>query len=124
MTWLLVSTRPSLLMTIPVPAPASLSYCSELLMRTTPGLTLLMIALSALLVLPPLAGGPDDELPGVGTDPAPGNAGVPLAEVVVPGWSSASVAPTPTATASTATARWLSTRPPRRFGGGGGGKPP
>jgi hypothetical protein len=64
-----------------------------------------------------------DEGPGVGTAPEPGRA-TPLPDGELdPGEYSASVAPTPTAAASTATARWLSILPPRRLGGGGGGKP-
>ena len=37
MTWLLVSTRPSELITMPVPAACSLLYCSVVLMMTRPG---------------------------------------------------------------------------------------
>jgi hypothetical protein len=39
-TWLLVSTSPSALITMPVPAAASLLYCRAVLMITRPGLTL------------------------------------------------------------------------------------
>lgn len=39
MTWLLVSTSPSALITMPVPAAASLSYRGVVLMIARPGLT-------------------------------------------------------------------------------------
>ena len=41
MTWLFVSTRPSALITMPVPAACSLLYCSVVLMITRPCSTLL-----------------------------------------------------------------------------------
>src|SRR5690242_12066978 len=59
MTWLLVSTSPSALITMPVPAAASLAYCSVVLMITRPGLTLVTMACS-----PPLSGA--DRAPGAG----------------------------------------------------------
>ena len=65
MTWLLVSTSPSALITMPVPAAASLSYCSDVLMITRPGLTLVKMACS-----PPVSGA--DEEAGAGTAPLPG----------------------------------------------------
>ena len=65
MTWLLVSTSPPALITMPVPAAASLLYCSAVLMITRPGLTLVTMACS-----PPVSG-PDAE-PGAGTAPLPG----------------------------------------------------
>src|SRR5271170_4655661 len=46
MTWLLVSTSPSALITMPVPAAASLSYWSVVLMITRPGLTLVTMSCS------------------------------------------------------------------------------
>ena len=46
MTWLLVSTSPLELITIPVPAARSLLYCSVVLMITTPGFTLVTMACS------------------------------------------------------------------------------
>ena len=67
MTWLLVSTSPAALTTMPVPAAASLLYCSAVLMITRPGLTLVTVACS-----PPVSG-PDAE-PGAGTAPLPGSA--------------------------------------------------
>src|SRR5580700_1450559 len=57
MTWLLVSTTPSGLITMPVPAACSLLYCSVVLMRTRPGWTLFTMACSpALRPEPPLLG--------------------------------------------------------------------
>ena len=41
MTWLLVSTRPPEVITMPVPAASSPLYCSAVLMITRPGSTLL-----------------------------------------------------------------------------------
>src|ERR1700733_8131121 len=57
-TWLLVSTRPSELITMPVPAACSLLYCSVVLMMTRPGSTLLRIAvwLAFPAAPPPLLG--------------------------------------------------------------------
>ena len=52
MTWLLVSTRPLELSTMPVAAAASLLYCSVVLISTRPGSTLPMMACS----FAPLAG--------------------------------------------------------------------
>ena len=51
MTWLLVSTRPSGLITMPVAAACSLLYCSVVLMMTRPGATLFTTACSPALVL-------------------------------------------------------------------------
>jgi hypothetical protein len=65
MTWLLVSTSPSALITMPVPAAASSAYCSVVLMITRPGLTLVTMACS-----PPVGGA--DRAPGAGTAPLPG----------------------------------------------------
>ena len=65
MTWLLVSTSPSALITMPVPAAASLSYRRLVLMITRPGLTLLAMAFSL-----PVSGA--DVGPGAGTAPLPG----------------------------------------------------
>src|SRR3984957_20881855 len=51
MTWLLVSTRPSGLITMPVAAACSPSYCSVVLMMTRPGATLFTTACSLALML-------------------------------------------------------------------------
>src|SRR5271165_7070806 len=56
MTWLLVSTSPSALMTMPVPAAASLSYRGVVLMIARPSLTLVTMACSPL----PLPDGLDE----------------------------------------------------------------
>ena len=48
MTWLLVSTSPSALITMPVPAAASLLYCNAVSMITKPGLTLVTMSRSPL----------------------------------------------------------------------------
>jgi hypothetical protein len=69
MTWLLVSTSPSGLITMPVPEPARLLYWSVLLTITRPGSTLFMIACwLALPVGAPLLG----EAAGLGTALPPG----------------------------------------------------
>ena len=68
MTWLLVSTRPPELITMPVAAACSLLYCSVVLMMTRPGATLFTIACSPALVLGLL-------LPGCGTALLGGGAG-------------------------------------------------
>ena len=65
MTWLLVSTSPSALITMPVPAAASLLYCRAVLMITRPGLTLVTMACS-----PPASGAAGA---GAGTAPLPGS---------------------------------------------------
>src|SRR5215469_1513971 len=65
MTWLLVSTSPSALSTIPVPAAASLLYWSAVLTITRPGLTFAARACS------PLGSG-GAEAAGAGTAPLPG----------------------------------------------------
>src|ERR1700722_4925000 len=51
MTWLLVSTRPSALITMPVAAACSPLYCSEVLMMTRPGATLFTTACSLPLTM-------------------------------------------------------------------------
>src|SRR6516164_4339748 len=61
MTWLLVSTRPSWLITMPVPAACSLLYCSVVSMTTRPGRTLATIACSLELVPEPPPPGPGTE---------------------------------------------------------------
>ena len=58
-TWLFVSTRPDLLMTMPVAAAASPWYCRSLLMTTRPGMTALCTFWTAAL----LTRLPDPELP-------------------------------------------------------------
>ena len=101
MTWLLVSTSPSALITMPVPAAASLSYCSVVLMITRPGSTLFTTCCSPLPV-PPLAAG---LAAGVGTAPLPGSGAAATALAGAAGRSSPSVAPVAAPAASTATAR-------------------
>jgi hypothetical protein len=64
MTWLLVSTSRSALITMPVPA-ASLSYRGVVLMIARPGLTLVTMACS-----PPDSWAAEE--PGAGTAPLPG----------------------------------------------------
>src|SRR5260370_34745091 len=66
MTWLLVSTRPSGLITMPVAAACSLLYCSVVLMMTRPGATLFTMACSPALVLGLLALGIGTALLGSG----------------------------------------------------------
>src|SRR5579859_5406537 len=72
MTWLLVSTSPLELITIPVPAASSLLYCSVVLMITTPGFTLVTMACS-----PPARGAAEPA--GEGTASPPGKAMLALA---------------------------------------------
>ncbi len=84
MTWLFVSTRPSALITMPVPAACSLLYCSVVLMITRPWPTLFRPACPAFVPDPPL---------GVGTAVLGSGAGAialllgcGTAEVLAAGW--------------------------------------
>ena len=65
MTWLLASTSPPALITMPVPAAASLSYRGVALVIARPGLTLVTMACS-----PPDSWAAEE--PGAGTAPLPG----------------------------------------------------
>src|SRR5579864_2941058 len=107
MTWLLVSTRPSERITMPVPAADSLLYCSVVSMITRPGWTLFRIACSlALDEDPPLLG------VGAGVNGVTGVCGTMalllgcgVAELLDAGWYRATTVPAPRAPAATATAR-------------------
>jgi hypothetical protein len=89
MTWLLVNTSPSELITMPVPAAASLLYFSVVLMTTRPGSTLLTTSCTSTVpVVPPL----DGDVAGGGTALAPGRD---VVVVLAAGWSTARVTPTP-----------------------------
>ena len=101
MTWLLVSTSPSGLITMPVPAPASPLYCIVVLMTTRPGSTLFTTCCSALPVPPPAAG----LAAGAGTALLPGSAAAALALAGEAGRSSPSVTPVAAPAVRTATAR-------------------
>src|SRR5580693_9756521 len=105
MTWLLVSTRPLLLITMPVASAVPPTYCRLLWMSTTPGSTALAMACSWELPTPE----PEFEpLPGLnpplfGLKPLPGLlpgfSGAPeLGEFCEAGdeWSRAATAPAPT----------------------------
>src|SRR5579875_686162 len=115
-TWLLVSTRPLALMTIPVPSDDVPSeYWMAASMSTTPGSTLpaTYVCLSVVPPLAALACGP-------GTAPE---------EMVDEGESRRLFRPTavpaPSPAASTATRLYTRTRPRlRRCGGAGGGRGP
>src|SRR5579863_8349353 len=106
MTRLLVSTRPSGLMIMPVPALASLLYCWSVVMTARPGSTLFTTCCS----LPPAAVPPGAEAGGEGTAAAPGSD----APLLAAGWFTSRVTPTAAAAARTATARWVSTLTPGR----------
>src|SRR5580700_4866652 len=99
MTWLLVSTRPPEVITMPVAAACSLLYCSVVLMMTRPGVTLFTIACSPALVLGLL-------LPGCGAALLGGRAGALLLGcgdawlvLLAVGWYSATTEPAPRAPA-------------------------
>src|SRR6516165_1510439 len=101
MTWLLVSTRPSGLITMPVPAACSLLYCSVVSMITRPGRTLFTIACS-------LEPAPEPPRLGVGTEEGGASGlllGCGVAELLDAGWYKATTEPAPRAPATTATAR-------------------
>src|SRR6516225_3225093 len=103
MTWLLVSTRPLLLITMPVASAVPPMYCRLLWMSTTPGSTALAIARSWELLIPepefePLPGG-NPPLFGLLPGLLPGFSGAPeLGEFWAAGdeWSRAATAPAPT----------------------------
>src|SRR5271163_81503 len=104
MTWLLVSTRPSGLITMPVAAADSPLYCSVVLMMTRPGVTLFTMACSPALVLglplgcgtAPLGCGAGFSAPLLGDADADG-------EELDAGWYSATTEPAPRAPAARAT---------------------
>ena len=106
MTWLLVSTRPPALSTMPVPAACSLLYCSVVLMMTRLGSTFFRTAASLALV-------PGGVLGMIGTGLLLGNGaagtalmlGAGAAEALDVGWYSATTVPAPRAPAASATAR-------------------
>src|SRR5215469_5299648 len=105
MTWLLVSTRPLLLITMPVAAAWLPWYCRLLEMSTSPGRTDLMMARSVAL-------GTTPELP---FGPRFGNPPLPPPLLPACGWLDApaeppspakyAVTPAPAAAATTATIR-------------------
>src|ERR1700742_2288344 len=101
MTWLLVSTRPSELITMPVAAACSLWYCSAVLMMTRPGVTLLtMDCTFALPVLPLLGCGTAELGRGAG---ALADACGEAEALLLAGWYSATTEPAPRAPAASAT---------------------
>src|SRR5580704_13668309 len=107
MTWLLVSTRPSGLITMPVAAACSLRYCSVVLMMTRPGATLFTTACSPALVLGLLLLGSGTALLGGGEGVSAPLLGCGDATLVLllAGWYSATTEPAPRAPAARATSR-------------------
>jgi len=107
MTWLLVSTRPSGLITMPVAAASSPLYCSAVLMMTRPGATLFTMACSPALVLGPLLGccGIAPLGSGLGFSAPLLGCGDAEAELLEAGWYSATTEPAPRAPAARATSR-------------------
>ena len=106
MTWLFVSTSPSALTTMPVPAATSLSYWSVVLMSTRPGLTLLTMSCWV------LASGASEGA-GAGTAPLPGS------ELPDAGVKNNRTTATASPAASTPTMVCVSQLPlPRRLGSG------
>src|ERR1700722_5339333 len=107
MTWLLVSTRPSELITMPVAAADSLLYCSAVLIRTRPGETLFTMACSLLMLLvgPPVLGcvGIAPVGSGLGFSAPLLGAGAALLVALELGWYSATTEPAPSAPAASAT---------------------
>src|SRR5580658_2464421 len=86
-TWLFVSTSPSELITMPVPAACSLLYWSVVLIRTRPGSTLFRIACWLASAAPPPLLGTGIAVLGIGV----GAVGVTVgcgaaAEVLEVGW--------------------------------------
>src|SRR6266478_2871765 len=106
MTWLLVSTRPPGLITMPVAAACSLLYCSVVLMMTRPGATLFMMACSPALVLGPLLGSGAALLgSGAGFSALLLGCGAAEPVLLLAGWYSATTEPAPRAPAARATSR-------------------